>query len=117
MVPVQRRLQRHVICALVVPARQARCCCCSRRALSMLHSYDTLLPVSEVEIDSETPEKKGSAYAARQPVSLPAALWEVQARWLTDLKIYNEFMNEEDYEVEDEQKLVAKPKSGCDNPA
>lgn len=61
-------------------------------------SYDSLLPVSEVEIDGETPE--------------PKSVWEVQGRWLTDLKTYNEFMNEEDYEVEDADKLLSKSQKG-----
>ena len=32
--------------------------------------------------------------------------WEVQARWLSDAGKYNELMNEEDYEVDDEQKQL-----------
>lgn len=36
-------------------------------------------------------------------------VWEVQARWLTDLQKFNEFMNEEDYEVEDDKHVIFKP--------
>lgn len=59
-------------------------------------SYDSLLPVSEVDVDNEPAEQK--------------AVWEVQGRWLLDLQKFNEYMNEEDYEVEDSQKiLTSKP--------
>ncbi len=74
-------------------------------------SYDSLLPVSEVEIDGETPEPKCMRLRAVEGITFTfvhAAVWEVQGRWLTDLKTYNEFMNEEDYEVEDAEKLLSK---------
>ena len=37
-----------------------------------------------------------------------AGVWEVQGRWLTDLLRFNEFMNEEDFEVDDDVKIGVK---------
>eukprot|EP00795_Rhopilema_esculentum_P014214 gene14214-5224_t len=50
-------------------------------------SYDSWVPISEVSQEPEpTPER-----------SKP---WELHARWLSDLDLFNEWMNEEDYEIE-----------------
>ncbi|XP_065666674.1 SWI/SNF complex subunit SMARCC2 isoform X3 [Hydra vulgaris] len=50
-------------------------------------SYDSWIPLSECDQEPEpTPER-----------SKP---WELNGRWLLDLDVYNEWMNEEDYEIE-----------------
>ncbi|XP_065839082.1 SWI/SNF complex subunit SMARCC2-like [Oscarella lobularis] len=49
-------------------------------------SYDSWVSASEVDEDPEPPPEFNKQ-------------WEVNARWLLDLEIYNEWMNEEDYEV------------------
>ena len=38
----------------------------------------------------------------------PEGPWEVTARWLFDLDVYNEWMNEEDYLVSDDEGNVSK---------
>ncbi|XP_061177984.1 SWI/SNF complex subunit SMARCC2-like [Saccostrea echinata] len=51
-------------------------------------SYDTWVPDVSPDLEIETPQHTGA--------------WEVTARWLLDLEEYNEWMNEEDYLIEDE---------------
>ncbi|XP_063808705.1 SWI/SNF complex subunit SMARCC2 isoform X4 [Pseudophryne corroboree] len=60
-------------------------------------SYDTWIPASEVEApveDTPTPEKPR----------------KVHAKWILDTDLFNEWMNEEDYEVNDERSPVARRK-------
>ncbi|XP_071991174.1 SWI/SNF complex subunit SMARCC2 isoform X4 [Engystomops pustulosus] len=60
-------------------------------------SYDTWIPASEVEApveDAPTPEKPR----------------KVHAKWILDTDLFNEWMNEEDYEVNDERSPVTRRK-------
>ncbi|XP_056418251.1 SWI/SNF complex subunit SMARCC2 isoform X8 [Hyla sarda] len=60
-------------------------------------SYDTWIPASEVEApveDAPTPEKPR----------------KVHAKWILDTDLFNEWMNEEDYEVTDERSPVTRRK-------
>ncbi|XP_053311595.1 SWI/SNF complex subunit SMARCC2 isoform X2 [Spea bombifrons] len=60
-------------------------------------SYDTWIPASEVEAaveDAPTPEKPR----------------KVHAKWILDTDSFNEWMNEEDYEVNDERSPLARRK-------
>ncbi|XP_073519837.1 SWI/SNF complex subunit SMARCC2 isoform X3 [Phyllobates terribilis] len=60
-------------------------------------SYDTWIPASEVEApveDAPTPEKPR----------------KVHAKWILDTDLFNEWMNEEDYEVNDEKSPVTRRK-------
>ncbi|KAM3935176.1 SWI/SNF complex subunit SMARCC2 isoform 7-T7 [Leptodactylus fuscus] len=60
-------------------------------------SYDTWIPASEVEApveDAPTPEKPR----------------KVHAKWILDTDLFNEWMNEEDYEVNDERSTVTRRK-------
>ena len=41
---------------------------------------------------------------------LPAACMQVHAKWILDTDTFNEWMNEEDYEVSDEKSPVARRK-------
>jgi len=58
-------------------------------------SYDTWLPATEVE--GEPPEEEQHQ-----------GPWKVHARWLDDLEVYNEWMNEIDYEVDEETESLLK---------
>ncbi|XP_074387043.1 SWI/SNF complex subunit SMARCC2 isoform X1 [Zonotrichia albicollis] len=60
-------------------------------------SYDTWIPASEIEAsveDPPTPEKPR----------------KVHAKWILDTDTFNEWMNEEDYEVTDEKSAVTRRK-------
>ncbi|XP_072775824.1 SWI/SNF complex subunit SMARCC2 isoform X2 [Taeniopygia guttata] len=60
-------------------------------------SYDTWIPASEIEAsveDPPTPEKPR----------------KVHAKWILDTDTFNEWMNEEDYEVTDEKSPVTRRK-------
>ncbi|XP_069826134.1 SWI/SNF complex subunit SMARCC2 isoform X3 [Dendropsophus ebraccatus] len=60
-------------------------------------SYDTWIPASEVEApveDAPTPEKPR----------------KVHAKWILDTDLFNEWMNEEDYEVTDERSPATRRK-------
>ncbi|XP_068123731.1 SWI/SNF complex subunit SMARCC2 isoform X2 [Hyperolius riggenbachi] len=60
-------------------------------------SYDTWIPASEIEApveDAPTPEKPR----------------KVHAKWILDTDSFNEWMNEEDYEVNDDRNSVARRK-------
>ncbi|XP_057689883.1 SWI/SNF complex subunit SMARCC1 isoform X1 [Corythoichthys intestinalis] len=57
-------------------------------------SYDTWIPGGEVDADVEEPP------SAERP-------WKVHARWVLDTDAFNEWMNEEDYEVDDGKKPVS----------
>ncbi|XP_077431852.1 SWI/SNF complex subunit SMARCC1-like isoform X2 [Vanacampus margaritifer] len=56
-------------------------------------SYDTWMAAGEVDGDVEEPPN----------VDRP---WKVHARWVLDTDAFNEWMNEEDYEVDDNKKPV-----------
>ncbi|XP_072324217.1 SWI/SNF complex subunit SMARCC1 isoform X1 [Scyliorhinus torazame] len=56
-------------------------------------SYDTWMPVSEIEAEIEEPP-------------IPERPWKVHAKWILDTDVFNEWMNEEDYEVDDSRKPV-----------
>ncbi|KAG8443449.1 hypothetical protein GDO86_012014 [Hymenochirus boettgeri] len=56
-------------------------------------SYDTWVPASDLEAEVED-------------APIPEKPWKVHAKWLLDTDLFNEWMNEEDYEV-DENKKVA----------
>lgn len=51
-------------------------------------SYDTWVPSGDIEDEP-------------QPEPQHPGPWQVNARWLTDLDVFNEWMNEEDYELAD----------------
>nr|XP_028577181.1 SWI/SNF complex subunit SMARCC2 isoform X5 [Podarcis muralis] len=60
-------------------------------------SYDTWIPASEIEApveDAPTPEKPR----------------KVHGKWILDTDTFNEWMNEEDYEVNDEKSPVSRRK-------
>ncbi|XP_024847310.1 SWI/SNF complex subunit SMARCC2 isoform X1 [Bos mutus] len=60
-------------------------------------SYDTWIPASEIEAsveDAPTPEKPR----------------KVHAKWILDTDTFNEWMNEEDYEVNDDKNPVSRRK-------
>ncbi|TNN02852.1 hypothetical protein fugu_010339 [Takifugu bimaculatus] len=57
-------------------------------------SYDTWLSAGEVDGDVEEPP------SADRP-------WKVHAKWVLDTDAFNEWMNEEDYEVDDNKKPVS----------
>uniref|UniRef100_A0A8C2YWU6 SWI/SNF related, matrix associated, actin dependent regulator of chromatin subfamily c member 2 n=1 Tax=Cyclopterus lumpus TaxID=8103 RepID=A0A8C2YWU6_CYCLU len=57
-------------------------------------SYDTWVSVSEVDGDVEDPP------GTDRP-------WKVHAKWVLDTDAFNEWMNEEDYEVDDNKKPVS----------
>ncbi|XP_033856366.2 SWI/SNF complex subunit SMARCC1-like isoform X2 [Acipenser ruthenus] len=60
-------------------------------------SYDTWFPASDVDGDIEenlNPDKP----------------WKVHAKWVLDTDDFNEWMNEEDYEVDENKKSVSYPK-------
>ncbi|XP_030226217.1 SWI/SNF complex subunit SMARCC1 isoform X1 [Gadus morhua] len=57
-------------------------------------SYDTWVAVGEVDGDVEDPP------SAERP-------WKVHAKWVLDTDAYNEWMNEEDYEVDENKKPVS----------
>ncbi|XP_058442150.1 SWI/SNF complex subunit SMARCC2 isoform X5 [Marmota monax] len=60
-------------------------------------SYDTWIPASEIEAsveDAPTPEKPR----------------KVHAKWILDTDSFNEWMNEEDYEVNDDKNPVSRRK-------
>ncbi|CAL8287612.1 unnamed protein product [Merluccius merluccius] len=57
-------------------------------------SYDTWVPMGEVDGDVEDPP------SAERP-------WKVHAKWVLDTDAYNEWMNEEDYEVDENKKSVS----------
>ena len=59
-------------------------------------SYDTWLPDRD--------------FAEPEPAPAPrAAAWQIGARWLRDADLYNELMNEEDYEQEDDTDDAPAP--------
>ncbi|CAJ0950555.1 unnamed protein product [Ranitomeya imitator] len=57
-------------------------------------SYDSWIPVSDLDVDIEDPP------IAEKP-------WKVHAKWLLDTDVFNEWMNEEDYEVDENKKVTS----------
>ncbi|XP_053743133.1 SWI/SNF complex subunit SMARCC1 isoform X1 [Synchiropus splendidus] len=57
-------------------------------------SYDTWVPAGEVDGDVEDPP------STERP-------WKVHARWVLDTDAFNEWMNEEDYEVDENKKPIS----------
>ncbi|KAM8967279.1 SWI/SNF complex subunit SMARCC1 [Pelodytes ibericus] len=56
-------------------------------------SYDTWIPVSDLDADVED-----------SPI--PEKPWKVHAKWILDTDLFNEWMNEEDYEVDESKKAT-----------
>ncbi|XP_042330695.1 SWI/SNF complex subunit SMARCC1 [Sceloporus undulatus] len=56
-------------------------------------SYDTWVHSTDVEAEIEDPP-------------IPEKPWKVHAKWILDTDVFNEWMNEEDYEVDENKKLV-----------
>lgn len=62
-------------------------------------SYDSWVPASSFDMPDNVPDCPGS----------PAERWRVNANWVRDLDNYNEWMSEEDYEVDEQgRKKVHK---------
>uniref|UniRef100_A0A4X2KZX3 SWI/SNF related BAF chromatin remodeling complex subunit C1 n=1 Tax=Vombatus ursinus TaxID=29139 RepID=A0A4X2KZX3_VOMUR len=57
-------------------------------------SYDTWVHASDVDAEIEDPP-------------IPEKPWKVHAKWILDTDIFNEWMNEEDYEVDENKKPVS----------
>ncbi|XP_073533187.1 SWI/SNF complex subunit SMARCC1 isoform X1 [Phyllobates terribilis] len=56
-------------------------------------SYDSWIPVTDLDVDIEDPP------IAEKPL-------KVHAKWLLDTDVFNEWMNEEDYEVDENKKAT-----------
>ncbi|NXA10119.1 SMRC1 protein, partial [Sapayoa aenigma] len=57
-------------------------------------SYDTWVHANEIDADIEDPP-------------IPEKPWKVHAKWILDTDVFNEWMNEEDYEVDENRKSVS----------
>uniref|UniRef100_A0A8D0HWJ3 SWI/SNF related BAF chromatin remodeling complex subunit C1 n=1 Tax=Sphenodon punctatus TaxID=8508 RepID=A0A8D0HWJ3_SPHPU len=57
-------------------------------------SYDTWVHTSDIDAEIEDPP-------------IPEKPWKVHAKWIQDTEIFNEWMNEEDYEVDENKKPVS----------
>ncbi|NXD01251.1 SMRC1 protein, partial [Certhia familiaris] len=57
-------------------------------------SYDTWVHANEIEAEIEDPP-------------IPEKPWKVHAKWILDTDVFNEWMNEEDYEVDENRKSVS----------
>ncbi|XP_072532593.1 SWI/SNF complex subunit SMARCC1b [Salminus brasiliensis] len=57
-------------------------------------SYDMWIPVSDIDADVEEPPS-------------PDRPWKVHAKWVLDTDTFNEWMNEEDYEVDEGKRSVS----------
>uniref|UniRef100_A0A4W3J3N4 SWI/SNF related BAF chromatin remodeling complex subunit C1b n=1 Tax=Callorhinchus milii TaxID=7868 RepID=A0A4W3J3N4_CALMI len=55
--------------------------------------YDTWIAASEIDADIED-------------APIPERPWKVHAKWILDTDVFNEWMNEEDYEVDENRKPV-----------
>lgn len=67
-------------------------------------SYDSWIPNSEVDGVVEPPEEHVDA-------------WHIQLRWLQDTELYNEWMNEADYEVPFDIRIKVSPAPRSEPPA
>ncbi|XP_033368034.1 SWI/SNF complex subunit SMARCC1, partial [Parus major] len=57
-------------------------------------SYDTWVHTNELDAEIEDPP-------------IPEKPWKVHAKWILDTDVFNEWMNEEDYEVDENRKSVS----------
>ncbi|XP_071416435.1 SWI/SNF complex subunit SMARCC1 isoform X2 [Pithys albifrons albifrons] len=57
-------------------------------------SYDTWVHTNEIDAEIEDPP-------------IPEKPWKVHAKWILDTDVFNEWMNEEDYEVDENRKSVS----------
>ncbi|XP_053215489.1 SWI/SNF complex subunit SMARCC1 isoform X2 [Podarcis raffonei] len=57
-------------------------------------SYDTWVHATDIDAEIEDPP-------------IPEKPWKVHAKWILDTDVFNEWMNEEDYEVDENKKLVS----------
>uniref|UniRef100_A0A8C0ULN6 SWI/SNF related BAF chromatin remodeling complex subunit C1 n=1 Tax=Cyanistes caeruleus TaxID=156563 RepID=A0A8C0ULN6_CYACU len=57
-------------------------------------SYDTWVHANELDAEIEDPP-------------IPEKPWKVHAKWILDTDVFNEWMNEEDYEVDENRKSVS----------
>ncbi|XP_060104226.1 SWI/SNF complex subunit SMARCC1 [Heteronotia binoei] len=57
-------------------------------------SYDTWVHAGDIDAEAEEPP-------------IPEKPWKVHAKWILDTDIFNEWMNEEDYEVDENKKAVS----------
>ncbi|NWZ69796.1 SMRC1 protein, partial [Acrocephalus arundinaceus] len=57
-------------------------------------SYDTWVHANEIEAEIEDPP-------------IPEKPWKVHAKWILDTDVFNEWMKEEDYEVDENRKSVS----------
>ncbi|PKI84863.1 SWI/SNF and RSC complex subunit Ssr2 [Malassezia vespertilionis] len=64
-------------------------------------SYDTWLPDKDFSLPEPAPPQRTSA-------------WQISARWLRDAQLYNEVMNEEDYDQDEENAADAEQASAAD---
>uniref|UniRef100_A0A8C3N182 Uncharacterized protein n=1 Tax=Geospiza parvula TaxID=87175 RepID=A0A8C3N182_GEOPR len=87
----------HVYPRLHVPElleNHSWCCWCLSCSLLTLPSYDTWVHASEIEAEIED-------------APIPEKPWKVHAKWILDTDVFNEWMNEEDYEVDENRKSVS----------
>ncbi|KAM9307882.1 SWI/SNF complex subunit SMARCC1 [Gastrophryne carolinensis] len=56
-------------------------------------SYDSWVPVTDLDAEVEDPP-------------IPEKPWKVHAKWLLDTDMFNEWMNEEDYEIDENKKAA-----------
>uniref|UniRef100_A0A8C5WD76 SWI/SNF related, matrix associated, actin dependent regulator of chromatin subfamily c member 1 n=1 Tax=Leptobrachium leishanense TaxID=445787 RepID=A0A8C5WD76_9ANUR len=56
-------------------------------------SYDSWIPTSDLDVEVEDPP-------------IPEKPWKVHAKWILDMDLFNEWMNEEDYEVDESKKAT-----------
>ncbi|NWZ38967.1 SMRC1 protein, partial [Brachypodius atriceps] len=57
-------------------------------------SYDTWVHANDIDAEIEDPP-------------IPEKPWKVHAKWILDTDVFNEWMNEEDYEVDENRKSVS----------
>ncbi|MEE6512630.1 hypothetical protein FKM82_019747, partial [Ascaphus truei] len=57
-------------------------------------SYDTWVSATEIDAEIEEPP-------------IPEKPWKIHAKWLLDTDLFNEWMNEEDYEVDEHKKATS----------
>lgn len=69
-------------------------------------SYDSWISANSFEMPDNIPENPPS----------PGEKWRVSANWILDLEVYNEWMSEEDYEVDEQgRKKVHKLRLGVED--
>lgn len=75
------------MCCLYLDCDQWCICFVVCNRMLVRFSYDSWIPSSECDQEPEEPPQRTKP-------------WEINGRWVIDLDIYNEWMNEEDYEIE-----------------